>query len=314
MKKFFATTFFLICAVAICTAQSTSNQFLKASDTLYHCRVITVASTWTGIYGGALVGLNSLWYKNYPRSSFHFFNDNGEWNQIDKCGHMFTSYFEGVWSVNALQWAGVSDKKAAWYGSLTGTVMQTSIEILDGFSAQWGASPGDLTANTAGSLLCLSQQLLWNEQRVQLKFSAHPVKYDITLQNRVDDLYGKNFTQQWLKDYNGQTYWLSVNPKSFFRNEDSKFPAWLNIAAGYGANGMFGGYTNQWTENGILINRNDIQRTRQFYISPDIDFTKIKTKSHLLKTIFFMANALKMPAPSIEFNTAHQLKFHAISF
>ena len=308
-----------VCFVHCSICQSGSGKLLAFSDTLNKKRVYTLAGTWTGIYAGALYGLNTLWYKNYPRSSFHFFNDTGEWNQMDKCGHMFTSYFEGVYSVNALKWAGVSDKKAAWFGGLTGTVMQTSIEILDGFSSQWGASVGDLTANTLGSALCISQQLLWNEQRVQLKFSTHPVNYpnDPVLKKRVADLYGKNFSQLWLKDYNGQTYWLSTNISSFTNNEESKFPKWLNIAVGYGADGMYGGYTNTWTsptDSLVMINRTDIPRTRQFFLAPDIDFTKIKTNSHLLKTIFFMANALKFPAPALEINNQGQLNLHAICF
>ena len=42
-----------------------------------------------------------------------------------------------------------------------------------------------------------------------------------------------------LKDYNAQTYWFSANLKSFF--PEIKFTAWLNVAVGYGAEGMFGG-------------------------------------------------------------------------
>jgi hypothetical protein len=44
------------------------------------------------IYTGALVTLNQLWYADYPRSSFHFINDNAEWLQMDKLGHMTVSY------------------------------------------------------------------------------------------------------------------------------------------------------------------------------------------------------------------------------
>ena len=43
-------------------------------------------------YGGTMIALYSTWYKNYPQSHFHFFNDNNEWLQIDKAGHTWSAY------------------------------------------------------------------------------------------------------------------------------------------------------------------------------------------------------------------------------
>ena len=104
-----------------------------------------------------------------------------------------------------------------------------------------------------------------------------------------------------IKDYNGQTYWLSANLKSFFPK--SNLPAWLNVAVGYGAEGMFGAEENRWKNfEGNYINRYDIERYRQWYIAPDINFTKIKTKSKFLKATFFVLNSFKFPLPSIGFS------------
>ena len=122
-------------------------------------------------YTATLIGLNSLWYKDYPRSNFHFINDNGEWLQMDKMGHMTSSYYMGVAGIEAYRWAGMSEKQAIWYGGLSGSFFLTAVEILDGFSAEWGASSGDLLANTLGSALCVSQEIYWNEQKIQLKYS-----------------------------------------------------------------------------------------------------------------------------------------------
>ncbi len=294
-----------------CIAQ---NCFLTPSDTLKKSRVLTVAGSWGGIYGTTLVGLNALWYKNYSRSSFHFFNDNGEWNQIDKVGHCYTAYIESQWSTKAFQWAGMKNNKAAILGGLTGFTLQTTIEILDGFSKEWGFSVGDISANTLGSAINVSQNLLWNEQRIRMKFSSHPVKYDEDVKTRANDLYGTSVPELVMKDYNGQTYWLSVNPSMFIRKEN-KFPKWLNFAVGYGADGMFGGFENKWTdENGNELTRTDIKRTRQFYITPDISFSRIKTNSHFLKTIFELADVIKFPAPAMEYNSSHQMKWHWVYF
>ena len=161
------------------------------------------------VYTVALVGLNQLWYADYPKSSFHFINDNGEWFQMDKLGHMTTSYYSGVAGIKAYEWAGFSRKKAIWYGGLTGTFFLSIIEVLDGQSKEWGASSGDLMANTAGSFLAIGQALKWNEQRIQLKYSYSPSEWAAKNPEQL----GGNHLQRILKDYNGQTYWLSFNIK-----------------------------------------------------------------------------------------------------
>lgn len=42
---------------------------------------------------------------------------------------------------------------------------------------------------------------------------------------------------------------------------------------------------------------------RQYYLSLDIDLTKIKTRSKFVKTLGFLANSLKIPAPALQFST-----------
>ena len=74
---------------------------------------------------------------------------------MDKVGHLTTSYFVGVLGIKTYQWAGFSRKQSIWIGGLTGTFFQSAVEILDGFSEKWGASSGDLVANSLGSLLAI---------------------------------------------------------------------------------------------------------------------------------------------------------------
>lgn len=251
-------------------------------------------------YGGSLVALSNAWYNQYPQSSFHFFNDTNDWLQMDKAGHMFSAYTAGRMNMELWRWAGLSRKKRIWTGGLSGTAFMTVVEILDGFSSEWGFSVSDISANLVGSGLFIAQELAWDEQRIQAKFSFHTNDYgNPQLNQRADALFGRRFAERMLKDYNGQTYWLSVNLKSFAKQ--SGLPAWLNIAVGYGAEGMFGGTENlQKDANGnIIFDRRDIPRYRKWYLSPDIDLTKIKTKSRFLKITFFLLNSFKFPAPSI---------------
>jgi uncharacterized protein YfiM (DUF2279 family) len=276
-------------------------------------RLVTAANVLG--YGGTMVALYSTWYKNYPQTHFHFFNDNQEWQQVDKVGHAYSAYIASYGSMEMWRWAGLERKKRIWIGGMSGAVYQTAIETLDGFSAEWGWSWGDFAANVAGSGILVSQELLWNEQRIRFKFSFHRNDYGSSeLNTRADKLYGKSFAERMLKDYNAQTYWLSANLKSFF--PQSNLPAWLNVAVGYGADGMFGAFENTSKDEmgSIAFDRRDIKRYRQFYIAPDIDLSKIKTKNKVLKLAFGVFNSFKFPLPSLEFNTKGEIRFHAIHF
>lgn len=265
-------------------------------------------------YGGSLALLNQTWYKDFPRTSFHTFNDSREWLQMDKIGHSWAAYNAGLVSSAMWRWSGVSRKKAALIGGIGSSIYLTAVEFMDAYSEKWGWSWSDIVANISGSGLFISQELLWEEQRIQFKFSFHGKKYgEPVLNERANDLFGKSWYERMLKDYNAQTYWLSLNLKSFFKN--AKLPAWLNVAVGYGADGMYGGFENIWTtDDPATINRTDIPRKRQFYLSPDIDFTKIPTNKKWVRTVFTFLNAFKCPAPALMMDSKGKMKAYVFYF
>ena len=268
------------------------------SSTLFKKRLSLVTKLQTLGYGGSLLALNQAWYANYPRSSFHFYNDGGEWLKMDKVGHAYTAYLLSRIGHTSWQWAGASPKKAILYASLTGIGYQTIIETLDGFSSQWGWSWNDMAANTLGTGIWASQQWAWGTQKIRLKFSAHYNKYtDPQLEARTNQYFGSFLPERLLKDYNAQTYWLSANVHSFLPQTPA--PKWLNIAIGYGAENMFGGYKNSWTTSTAFIDRPDIKRYPQWYLSLDVDFEKIPTKNKAVKSLLFVLNAIKFPAPTL---------------
>ena len=174
--------------------------------------------------------------------------------------------------------------------------------VFDGFSSEWGFSWGDFASNALGSGLYVGQDLLWDEQRITLKYSFHQTRF--AKQN--PEKLGDGFIEEFLKDYNGQTYWLSANLHSFFK--ESKLPRWLNIAVGYGGEGMLTGRPN----NSIFFTNQD--RYRQFYLSLDLDLTRINTKSSFLRTVFSILNVIKIPAPTLEFNNEKGVAFHLLYF
>lgn len=285
-------------------SQDREGSFFKPSDSLNKKRQNTVIISEAVLATGTLIGLNQLWYADYPKSDFHFINDNSEWLQMDKVGHVFSSYQLGRFGAEMLQWSGANKKNQLLYGAGLGFVFLTAVEVLDGYSSEWGASSGDIIANASGTALYVSQELIWNEQRITPKFSFHTTKYA----NYRPEVLGSSFSEQILKDYNGQTYWLSVNLHSFAKG--SKIPKWLNLALGYGAEGMLTGNR----DNSTPFSTTNQQRFRQFYLSVDVDLTKIKTQSHFLKTVFSVLNTVKIPAPTIEFVRFNDIKYHLIYF
>ena len=296
-------TFFLF-ATSFLFAQNGLDFFLKSSDTLNKKRLKTVILSETILGSVTLVGLNQVWYADYPKSDFHFINDNVEWLQMDKAGHVFSSYHLGSFGASALKWSGCNQKSQLLYGATLGLTFLSAVEVFDGYSSEWGASLGDVAANVSGTALYVSQELLWSEQRIVPKFSFHTTPYASARPNVL----GNPLSEQILKDYNGQTYWLSANIFSFAKS--SKIPKWLNLAIGYGAEGMITG--NEELVNTVFLP--DSKRYRQLYLSFDLDLTKIKTKSHFVKTILTVFNTIKIPAPTIEIRGNGTSKLHFIYF
>ena len=292
----------MFCVNNAAHAQS-KTPFFQKSDTLNKKRRTSVYVSEAVIGTATLVGLNELWYSEYPRSSFHSINDNTNWMQMDKFGHAFSAYFIGKLSMDALAWAGESKKNQLLYGATLGFVFLTTVEILDGFSEGWGFSSGDIMANALGTGLLIGQELLWDEQRIQFKFSFSPTEYA----DLYPDKLGSTSLEQLLKDYNGQTYWLSFNLRSFFT--ESKIPKWFNVAVGCGANGLPEGSYDFSTRP-----PQPIESYRQFFASIDVDLTKIKTNSGFLKTVFNVFNYVKVPAPSLEYRSNGEFVCHFLYF
>ena len=250
--------------------------------------------------------LYTQWYKDYPGASFHFFNDNSEWLQMDKFAHTWDAYLISKTVSNCYQWAGYERKKSLIYGIAITGLYQSTIEVFDGFSKEWGFSGGDILANTLGLATFAFQELQWNEQRITLKLSFHQTKYSPYRKQ----LLGENIFENIIKDYNGLTNWVCINPRSFYKS--SGFPTWLSLAIGFGAEGMTGGKINPASVNGNSIPVFD--RYRQFYLSVDFDLSRIKTHSAFLSSLFKIINIVHLPAPAIEFRSGGKPIYKVIYF
>ena len=258
--------------------------------------------TSTALTGISLYALNETWYKDFPRSKFHTFNDSHEWLQMDKMGHAFTCYQIGKAFYNAYPKAHSGTTSQKFLLGSAGLLYMTGIEILDGKSSQWGFSWSDMAANFSGYFLFAAQDNFFKKQIVQLKFSYSNSPYAML---RSETL-GRNFQQRLLKDYNAQTYWMNI-PLTLKAAPRASFTKWLCVSIGYSANEIL------YADNNIN-SVNNFHSTREFFLSFDADLNKIVWKRKWMKKVARVLNVIKIPAPTIRVRSDGSVKVLPLYF
>jgi hypothetical protein len=281
--------------------------FFKNSSEYNKKRTLLVSGINAFNWSASIGGLYFVWYKDFPKTKFHFFNDAKEWQQMDKLGHLTVSYNFAKASSDLYEWAGVNHKKASLIGGGYAFAYMLTFELLDAYNQEWGFSAPDLVANTSGVALFTIQDYFWNQQFLKPKFSSHHT----SLAQYRPNILGSTPIQQLLKDYNGQTYWISFNP-FYMINKETKVPKWLCLSFGYSIN-------NQLIGNGdtFIYTNGPTQLTftpyRQYYLSLDVDWEQIPVKNPLLKLLFRGLNIIKIPFPAVEFSK-FGIKGHGLYF
>ncbi|HVZ96665.1 MAG TPA: DUF2279 domain-containing protein, partial [Chitinophagaceae bacterium] len=204
-------------------------------------------------------------------------------------GHATTAYNIAAFQYNVMRWAGVNKTASLWTGIGTAFAFMSMIEISDGFSQKWGFSPGDMLANVSGITLFGVQQAIWGRQKILLQYSYHET---IFAKYNPGEL-GSNLPERMLKDYNGQSYWMSFNLSSFFKN--AAIPKWITADIGYGATGMTGAVANPAEVNGKPVP--SFSRDRKLFFAIGGAFTANKNTSYPS-----WINIFKIPAPALEYN------------
>ena len=311
---------------------------LQPADTLHRPRLWAGVGAATAVYGAGLVVLHRNWVASASSADFHTVDDLSDWNQMDKMGHSLLAYNESRWLFAGLRWAGVRPKPAAWAGFAGGQLLMGTLEVFDGFSSPGGFSWSDMGFNLLGSGLFAAQQIGWQEQRIALKLSAWPKTYSdspiypvspagstdfTTLQERSNTVYGSGLLSLFLKNYNANTVWLSLNPRSFCRQPVAWLPRWLNVAVGMGAENLFVGQGYEWKGN-VNCTGPDCElyrldpavypRTRQFFLSFDLDLTRLGFRNRFLRLLANTLNIVKIPAPTLEITGRGGFRWHALYF
>ena len=321
MKKRLFTIIFSFCLL-VTDAQSDSLAYKTDNKPSNHKKLFIAGGS--AVYAAFATGLYFSWYNQYDQTRFHFFNDWHEWEQMDKAGHLFSSYFQSDLIFNTAIRAGYSSDASLALGAFSSLLFQSTIEVMDGFSSGWGFSVFDFSSNLVGTSIFAIQEKLWEEQRVKFKVSYWPVNHNDDIfysengllstsnKQRADALFGFHSLERLLKDYNGQTVWLSANINSFFKQ--SVLPDWINIAFGYSSHNMYGGFINSWGANDelFIVDSNKYPRHRQYILALDYDLSKVKTSNVFFKTLFDVLNIFKWPSPAIEYTSNGKMNFHLV--
>lgn len=284
LRKFLLISFFIFSKLGFCQT------FLEKADTINKKRVIGSSVGIGTIWAGSMIGLSQVWYKNVPKAKFHTFNDCSSWLQMDKVGHTYTSNKISLLTGDLFKWSGIKPKKSALFGSLIGFGYQSTFEFFDAYSEDWGYSWCDMGANLLGSGIYLTQELVFEEQLIQMKFSYHPTDFA----KERPEVLGSTFQERLFKDYNGQTYWLSFSPFNFTNADNLK---WICFSFGYSVDSKLVGDEEVY-QSTLHLDKTYISK-REYLFSFDIDFSKINAKKTWCKVLLKNLNYLKVPFPAL---------------
>ncbi len=283
---------FRICILSLIFSCFYLSNFAQKIDSLpkdiKQKRLISSSSAVSGVWIGGITALSNVWYDEFDKTHFHSFDDSKDWMQMDKAGHVYSAMHLSEASYRLYKWNGLTEKTSTWVGAGIGFGFQTSLEILDGGNAAWGFSWSDMAANAIGATWFLTQQQVWNEQRLLLKFSYHPTEFAALRPSVL----GANFSERFFKDYNGQSYWLSFSPKKF--TENWILPSWICFSLGYSVDQKLVGDKDIYVTNG-----QSFQAKRQYLFSLDLDMRELPIKNKYLKALLRPLHYIKIPFPAL---------------
>jgi hypothetical protein len=248
---------------------------LPQSDTLTQIsapKIIGIsAATVAGFTYGHLLQ-EEIWWKG-QRTSFHF-NWSDDWTYSlggDKLGHFYFPYLVTNIYTQAFEWSGMNRKQSLYTAASIAFAYQTYIEIRDGFSAQYGFSWGDFTANLLGAAYPILQDKNPFFNNFNWKISFHP-------SNR----FKQNSHRAIIDDYESTYHWLTLNIFNLLPEQiQTYFPEFINLTIGHSVANL------------------DYQGRHEIFIGLDWNLEALPGDHWLLKLLKRNLNYYRIPAPVI---------------
>lgn len=253
-----------------------------------------------GLLAMSQVGFSVFWYTDFGR--FTFRDDLHQWRGMDKLGHVMSAYQVARSNRVLCDLAGMEDRKAKNWSAISTTIFYTGIEVLDGFSNDYGFSWSDFAANAAG--IGLASLPLKYQERFSLKFSYSKTKYP----EFRPEILGEGKVERVFKDYNGQTYWLS-----FWQPKGQHWYDFIGLSVGYGANGMYGGSFNPDT-NAVGVRLPSEFRARQLYLTLDFNLEGLAPNHPKWQKWLRLLDFIKVPLPGLVWEEQKGIRFLPIAF
>jgi hypothetical protein len=245
-------------------------------------RLAIVTGVAVSAMADAYIYMKNAWWRDQTRS-FHFNpkNDYLYALNIDKLGHFCASGVLSDGFASSLRWAGIDCTKSLIYGAALASFVEIVQEVVDGFAPGWGFSLGDAGSDIVGSLYPVAQSWIPFLENFTFKWSYWPTKDSNP--RRAAAAQNQGFV--FLDDYEGQTYWLSLNVRNFLPKDAKPYwPSFLNIAAGFSVENRNLVGAGNW----IVLLAPDIQLSNLFPV-----------ESEFWKSVFHFLDYFHIPTPAL---------------
>ena len=203
--------------------------------------------------------------------------------EMDKFGHAYGGFHLARLGADLLEGACVADRKAVWWGAAYATAFQLQIELWDAKQKEYGFSPPDLMANTAGAALAVGQQY-----SPRLSLVKPTISYArSTASKRFGRAQGSDLRPT--TDYSGQTYWLSFDIESLLPARARRlWPGFVRASIGQSITD----YVDPQTGRGMWARR-------EILLSLDVDPEKLPGQHPLWRRVKHELSYYHFPAPAL---------------
>jgi hypothetical protein len=284
----------------------TRDEFRFADDPRYTLlggtprRVTEIQPLPTIALGAAYTGLfmflnhhmsNSWWQRSVD---FRVIEDGNYAKGADKVGHTYTGYVASTVCGDLLMECGFDYTTSTWLGAAMGLGYMTYVEYQDGHGANWGFSPTDAIANTAGAAVYVARNLSPFAQNFMPRWSYMPA-------NVVGEQPTNGREVTVLDDYNATTFWLACNVHNLLPQSAKPYwPDWMMISVGYGIRN----YEVYPTLADGTRSATPLPIGRRFLLGIDYNWVKILPEAQSMGFLNYLRqglNYVRLPGPTLEF-------------